>query len=88
MVQVCISFIDLRHFSTQLMISFSQFNCVCYFRNDVELFESPNVAMSYENEVATLTIQTTKIESSGVYRCVAVNDAGDDEVEALVTVKG
>lgn len=44
--------------------------------------------MTYQDDVATLSINSTSKDTAGVYRCVASNDAGDDEVEAQVTVKG
>lgn len=54
----------------------------------MELFPTPNVSTSYENEVATLTISSIRSNMAGIYRCLATNDAGDDEIEAKVTVKG
>ena len=54
----------------------------------MELFATPNVSMSYEADVATLTIENVAMGIAGIYRCVARNDAGEDEVESKVTVEG
>jgi len=54
----------------------------------MELFSTPNVNIVYENEVTTLTINKVNKDHSGVYRCLATNDAGEDEVEAEITVEG
>ena len=54
----------------------------------MELFPTLNMAMSYTDDVAELTVKSVNKDSGGAYRCVAVNDAGDDEVEAKITVEG
>ena len=53
----------------------------------MELFPTPNVKISYQDDVATLVIKRMTTEQAGVYKCQATNDAGEDEIEAKVVTE-
>lgn len=61
---------------------------LCFHRDGMELFATPNVGITYADEVATLSVKNVTKEIAGVYRCIAKNDAGEDEIEAKVVVEG
>lgn len=54
-----------------------------YLRND-----DPNITLSFENNVASLSIATVAISHGGKYLCQAENEAGQQKSEATLTVQG
>lgn len=54
-----------------------------YLRDD-----DPSITMSFDNNVATLSIATVAISHGGKYLCQAENEAGQQKSEATLTVQG
>lgn len=54
-----------------------------YLRDD-----DPTITMTFENNVASLSIATVAISHGGKYLCQAENEAGQQKSEATLTVQG
>lgn len=54
-----------------------------YMRDD-----DPSITMSFDNNVASLSIVTVAISHGGKYVCQAENEAGQQKSEATLTVQG
>lgn len=50
--------------------------------------DDPNVKMTFENNVVSLTITTVAIGHGGNYSCQVENEAGQQKCEATLTVQG
>lgn len=62
-------------------------NFVCLFLFDLIFFSSDYVK-SFENGIATLTIEETFADDSAKYSCKATTEAGEAETAATLQVKG
>ena len=54
-----------------------------YLRDD-----DPSITLSFDNNVASLSIATVAISHGGKYVCQAENEAGQQKSEATLTVQG
>lgn len=54
-----------------------------YLRDD-----DPSITLSFENNVASLSIATVALSHGGKYLCQAENEAGQQKSEATLTVQG
>lgn len=50
--------------------------------------DDPNIKLSFENNVACLSIAAVGISHGGKYLCKAENEAGQQKSEATLTVQG
>lgn len=50
--------------------------------------DDPNIKMTFENNIAILSITTVAINHGGKYTCQAENEAGQNKCEATLTVQG
>lgn len=50
--------------------------------------DDPTVTMSFENNVASISFSSPEIKHGGKYTCLAVNDAGQQKCEAVLTIQG
>lgn len=50
--------------------------------------DDPNITMSFENNVASLSITVVSSSHAGKYLCHAENEAGQQKCEAALTVHG
>lgn len=61
---------------------------ISWFKDAKEVYPGGRVEMSFEDEVASLTIHDTVLADAGKYRCEAGNKLGRIQSEATVTVHG
>ena len=50
--------------------------------------DDPNVRVTFGNSVACVSFSSVELKHGGKYTCVAVNEAGQQKSEALLTVQG
>lgn len=50
--------------------------------------EDPNIAMTFENNITSLTIANIGMSHDGKYTCQAENEAGQQKCEAKLSVQG
>lgn len=50
--------------------------------------DDPNVNMTFENNVASVSFSCVQIKHDGKYTCLAENEAGQQKCEAVLTVQG
>lgn len=50
--------------------------------------DDPSITLSFENNVASLSIATVALSHGGKYLCQAENEAGQQKSEATLTVQG
>lgn len=50
--------------------------------------DDPNVKMTFENNIASISFSSVETKHSGKYTCLAENEAGQQKCEAVLTVQG
>lgn len=50
--------------------------------------DDPNVKMTFENNILSISFSSVEIKHSGKYTCLAENEAGQQKCEAVLTVQG
>lgn len=62
---------------------------IAWFRQSTPIpTETPEFVMTYEDDIARLTVLTMYPEDSGQYTCVAKNQAGTDSTQTELLVEG
>lgn len=56
--------------------------------SDLLRHDDPNIAMTFENNIASLTIAKIDVSHDGKYTCQAENEAGEQKCEAKLSVQG
>lgn len=57
-------------------------------RDGKKVHQSIECKLSFEDKLAVVEIQKSKLKDSGKYVCTATNEAGSSSCEAVVTVQG
>lgn len=50
--------------------------------------DDPNVKMSFDNNVVSISFSSVQTEHGGKYTCLAQNQAGKQKCEAILSVQG
>lgn len=50
--------------------------------------DDPNVKMTFENNVASLSVSSVEKKHGGKYTCLVENEAGQQKCEATLTIQG
>lgn len=50
--------------------------------------DDPNIKMTFENNVASISFSSVEIKHGGKYTCLAENEAGQQKCEAVLTIQG
>ena len=50
--------------------------------------DDPNIKMTFENNVASISFSSVELKHGGKYSCLAENEAGQQKCEAVLTVQG
>lgn len=50
--------------------------------------DDPNVKMSFENNVVSISFSSVQTEHCGKYTCMAQNEAGQQKCDAVLSVQG
>lgn len=50
--------------------------------------DDPNVKMTFENNITSISFSSVEIKHGGKYTCLAENEAGQQKCEAVLTVQG
>lgn len=50
--------------------------------------DDPNVKMTFENNIASISFSSVEIKQGGKYTCLAENEAGQQKCEAVLSVQG
>lgn len=59
-----------------------------WYRNNVEIHSSRTTKMEFDGSKVKLTITNVQTSDSDSYKCVAENEAGQDQIKANVSVIG
>lgn len=60
---------------------------VQWFRNDINIDNSPDYVINYNNGEATLKLEEVFLEDQAVFKCKATNSSGVEETRAQLTVE-
>jgi len=61
---------------------------VTWYKDGKEIKGNDHISIQYFHGVCSLEISSAKIEDTGIYRCLAINDLGDHETSSKVIVEG
>lgn len=50
--------------------------------------DDPNIKMIFEGNMAVVSFSSVQIKHGGKYTCLAINEAGQQKCEAVLTVQG
>lgn len=50
--------------------------------------DDPNVKMSFENNVVSISFSSVQTEHGGKYTCLAQNEAGQQKCDAVLSIQG
>lgn len=50
--------------------------------------DDPNVKMTFNNNIASISFSSVEIKHGGKYTCLAENEAGQQKCEAVLTIQG
>ena len=59
-----------------------------WYKNKEEIKPTKTLTTDFDGSTVRLKMSTVQLTDSDVYKCVAENDAGRDQVKANITVKG
>lgn len=60
---------------------------IVWYKNSVTIKESSEVSMSFDGQIARLSINKSRVEHSATYKVTVTNEVGSDESSAKITVK-
>lgn len=50
--------------------------------------DDPNIKMTFENNIASISFSSVQIKHGGKYICLAENEAGQQKCEAVLAIQG
>lgn len=69
-------------------VSGSQPLTVTWFKDNSEIYGSDKYDVSFQNNLATLSVRDTLSSDSGVYTCTATNEAGQASCRVSLNITG
>lgn len=75
-------------FKLEGRVSGSQPLIVAWYRNNQEIYESPNCEISFKNNVLLLHVKSAGQNDAGLYTCKVSNEAGSVLCTSSVVIKG
>lgn len=69
-------------------VSGSQPLSVTWFKDNSEIYGSDKYDVSFQNNLATLSVRDTLSSDSGVYTCTATNEAGQASCRVSLNITG
>lgn len=69
-------------------VSGSQPLTVTWFKDNSEIYGSDKYDVSFQNNLATLSVRDTLSSDSGVYTCTATNEAGQASCRVALKITG
>lgn len=69
-------------------VSGSQPLTVTWFKDNSEIYGSDKYDLSFQNNLATLSVRDTLSSDSGVYTCTATNEAGQASCRVSLNITG